>query len=512
MRSSLAVTRGNPCRGLPQTAHLGMSYFLSMTCSANLPPGVRTSFLFLVLDLSEGRTIVMSGEGAAPRIKILSSARCFKSWRLRSSLRSRMPGNLEVVEGWVTNAKVVGRIAFLEVIDDLSVKPVTVVVRRDGVRDEVWRMAVSVKLGSAVRVEGERPERVVSRKGREIHAQVLQVLAEPLDLPPIDPTGKTPANPEAYMNYRYLALRLPRYRAIFLARSTLMSLTREYFYSRGFLEVNTPKIVGAGAEGGATLFVVEYFERKAYLSQSPQLYKQMLMCGVPKVFEITPYFRAEKFSTVRHLNESWGLDVEMGFINGPEDVMDVLDDYIKYVTRRIDEELGSTLREQGFNLLPPIEKIPRYTYREVVEMLRGLGVDVRMGEDLDTQAEKTLGDYMEKQGVYAYFITDYPWEAKPFYIMKSEGGFSRSFDLDIRGVEVASGGQREHRYGELLNNMREKGLNAEEFAFYLEAFKYGMPPHGGFGLGLDRLLMTLLGLPNIREVVLFPRDRFRLIP
>jgi aspartyl-tRNA synthetase len=423
-----------------------------------------------------------------------------------------MPENLELVEGWVVSAKVVGRIAFLEVIDDLSLKPVTVVVKRDEVQDEVWKAATSIKLGSAVRIRGVKPERVVSRKGRELHARLLQVLAEPMDLLPIDPTGKTPANPEAYINYRYLALRLPRYRAIFLARSLLMNLTREYFYSRGFLEVNTPKIVGAGAEGGATLFVVEYFERKAYLSQSPQLYKQMLMCGVPKVFEITPYFRAEKFSTVRHLNESWGLDVEMGFINGPEDVMDVLDDYIRYVTRRINEELGSTLREQGFELLPPIEKIPRYTYREAVDILRGLGFNVRVGDDLDTQAEKALGEYMERQGAYAYFITEYPWEAKPFYIMKSEGGLSKSFDLDIRGIEVASGGQREHRYAELLGNMREKGPNVEDFSFYLEAFKYGMPPHGGFGLGLDRLLMTLLGLPNIREAVLFPRDRFRLVP
>jgi len=420
--------------------------------------------------------------------------------------------NEEVIEGWVTNAKVVGRIAFLEVMDDLLLKPVTVVVKKDEVEDEVWRAATSIKLGSAVRVEGVKPERVVSRKGREFHARALQVLAEPVDLLPIDPTGKTPASPEAYINYRYLALRLPRYRAIFLARSTLMSLTREYFHSKGFLEVNTPKIVGAGAEGGATLFVVEYFERKAYLSQSPQLYKQMLMCGVPRVFEITPYFRAERFSTVRHLNESWGLDVEIGFVDGLEDVLGVLDDYIRYVTRRVNEELGSILREQGFNLLPPIKKIPRYTYHEVIEILKGLGFNVRVGDDLDTQAEKVLGDYLEKQGVYAYFITDYPWEAKPFYIMKSEGGLSKSFDLDIRGIEVASGGQREHRYVELLSNMREKGLNLEDFAFYLEAFKYGMPPHGGFGLGLDRLLMTLLGLHNIREAVLFPRDRFRLVP
>ena len=416
------------------------------------------------------------------------------------------------VVGWVSNRKVLGRIAFLEVIDDMSVKPLTVVVKRDEVPDEVWRVATGVKLGSAVRVWGREPEKVISKKGRELHARLIEVVAEPKELPPIDPTGKTPASFDTYIDYRYLALRLPRYRALFLARSALMNFTREYFVSRGFLEVNTPKIVGAGAEGGATLFVVEYFERKAYLSQSPQLYKQMLMCGVPRVFEITPYFRAEKFNTVRHLNESWGLDVEIGFIDGMEDVLSVLEDYVKYVVRRMNEELGDTLREQGFNLLEPLKSIPRITYEEAIKLLNQLGAGLRFGDDLDSNSERLLGEYMEGRGQPAYFIVRYPWEAKPFYIMRSPDGLSESFDLDIRGIEVASGGQREHRYEELLRNIREKGLREEDFSFYLESFKHGMPPHGGFGLGLDRLLMTLLGVSNIREVVLFPRDRYRLVP
>ncbi|MEM2244930.1 MAG: aspartate--tRNA(Asn) ligase [Thermofilum sp.] len=416
------------------------------------------------------------------------------------------------IVGWVSNLKVLGRISFLEVIDDLSVKPLTVVVKRDEVPEEIWRTAVSLKLGSAVRVIGREPEKVISMKGRELHAVKVEVLSEPQALLPLDPTGKTPASFDAYIDYRYLSLRLPRFRALFLARSALMSYTREYFSSRGFLEVNTPKIVGAGAEGGATLFTVEYFERKAYLSQSPQLYKQMLMCGVPRVFEITPYFRAEKFNTVRHLNESWGLDVEMAFIDGMEEVLDLLEDYLKYVVRRLNEDLGEVLREQGFNLLPPLSSVPRITYEEAVKLLNQLGVNVSFGEDLDSNSEKVLGEYMEGRGNPAYFIIRYPWEAKPFYIMRGAGGLSESFDLDVRGIEVASGGQREHRYEELLKNIEDKGLRKEEFSFYLEAFRYGMPPHGGFGLGLDRLLMTILGVSNIREVVLFPRDRYRLVP
>lgn len=416
------------------------------------------------------------------------------------------------IVGWVSNLKVIGRISFLEVIDDLSVKPLTVVVKRDEVPEETWRTAVSLKLGSAVRIIGREPEKVISMKGRELHAVKIEVLSEPQALLPLDPTGKTPASFDAYIDYRYLSLRLPRFRALFLARSALMSYTREYFSSRGFLEVNTPKIVGAGAEGGATLFTIDYFERKAYLSQSPQLYKQMLMCGVPKVFEITPYFRAEKFNTVRHLNESWGLDVEMAFIDGMNEILDLLEDYLKYVVRRLNEDLGEVLREEGFNLLPPLTSVPRITYEDAIKLLNRLGVEINFGDDLDSSAEKALGEYMEERGSPAYFIIKYPWEAKPFYIMRSPGGLSESFDLDVRGIEIASGGQREHRYEELLKNLEDKGLRKEEFSFYLEAFKYGMPPHGGFGLGLDRLLMTLLGVSNIREVVLFPRDRYRLVP
>ncbi|QOJ79614.1 aspartate--tRNA(Asn) ligase [Infirmifilum lucidum] len=423
-----------------------------------------------------------------------------------------MSGRTGIVEGWVSNVKSVGRIAFIEVIDGLQLSPITVVVKREQVDPETWTVATGVKIGSALRVEGVFPEVVISRKGREIQATKITVLAEPLELPPIDLTGKTPASFDLYIEYRYLALRLPRFRAIFLARSKLIGFAREYLSEQGFLEINTPKIVGAGAEGGATLFALDYFGMKAYLSQSPQLYKQMLMCGVPRVFEITPYFRAEKFSTPRHLNESWGLDVEMAFINSEEDVMKVLEDFVRGAIRYLRSEMGDDLRANGLELLEEPASIPRVPYSRAIEILNSMGFSIQWGDDLDTQAEKALGEYFQRQGYPMYFITQYPWDAKPFYIMKEGERLSKAFDLDISGIEVASGGQREHRYAELIANLRAKGLNPAEFSFYTQAFKYGMPPHGGFGLGLDRLLMTLLGLSNIREVVLFPRDRFRLVP
>jgi len=420
---------------------------------------------------------------------------------------------VKAVEGWVNNSKVLGRIAFLEVIDDLSLGVLTVVVKRSEVGPETWELVKKIKIGSAVRVEGVEPPEVVSRKGRELHALRVEVLAEPEEPLPVDVTGKTPAGLETRLEYRYVSLRLPAYRAIFVARARLARYTREYFEEKGFLEVHTPKLVGAGAEGGATLFRVDYFGGTAYLSQSPQLYKQMLMCGVPRVFEITPYFRAEKFDTPRHLNESWGVDAEMGFIRSHHDVMDILEGYVRHVSQRLDEEMGDELRRLGFRPLGKLGNIPRVTYREAIGIVEERGHRVEgEGGDLDTRAERILGEYMAEQGYDAYFIVDYPWEAKPFYIMREENGLSRSFDLDIRGTEIASGGQREHRRSVLYSNLVEKGLDPSSFKFYLEAFKYGMPPHGGFGLGFDRLLMKLLGLDNIREVVLFPRDRFHLVP
>jgi len=416
-----------------------------------------------------------------------------------------------VLKGWVTNVKPLGKIVFVEVIDDLSLRPVTVVVKKD-LSEELWLEARSIKLGSAVVVKGKIPPRIISKKGLEVHASSIEVVSEPLDLMPIDPSGKTGALLDTILNYRYVALRLPEQRAVFRVRAKLLSIIRRYFEERGFLEVQTPKICGAGAEGGATLFEIDYFGTRAFLSQSPQLYKQMLMASVPRVYEITPYFRAEKFNTTRHLNESWGVDVEIAFIESHEDVMYVLEDLVSYSIAKVMEEAREELEILDVSPKPPRRPFKRLTYKEAIEIARSMGHDINYGEDLDTKAEALIGEAMAEEGYDAYFIVNYPWDAKPFYIMRTQGGLSASFDLDYKGLELASGGQREHRYEALLENIRLKGLNPKDFKFYLDAFKYGMPPHGGFGLGFDRLLMKILYRKNIREVVLFPRDRYRLVP
>ena len=415
------------------------------------------------------------------------------------------------VKGWVNARRIVGGIVFLEVIPSVSIKPVTVVVKKSE-NPEAWKIAKRIKVGSAVRVYGEYVLEGKSKRGKEFIPSCIEVLSTPRDALPYDPLGKTPVLFDTKIKYRYLMLRTPKERALFRIRATLLKYARRFLEEKGFLEVQTPKIVGAGAEGGATLFKLDYFGRQAFLAQSPQLYKQMLMSSLTGVYEITPYFRAEQHHTTRHLNESWGIDVEMGFIEGMEDVMKVLEELVIYVIKNVRNECSEELEQLGVDLTVPRTPVPRISYEEALNLLEKEGCQVKWGLDLSDRDEKKLGEIMLEKGYELYFITNYPWAIKPFYVMREGAELSRSFDLDYRGIEICSGGQREHRYDRLIENMKVKGLNPEDFNFYLDAFKYGMPPHGGFGLGVERLLMKMLRAENIREVILFVRDIHRLVP
>jgi aspartyl-tRNA synthetase len=279
--------------------------------------------------------------------------------------------------------------------------------------------------------------------------------------------------------------------------------------------VQTPKLAGAGAEGGATLFETTYFGRKAFLSQSPQLYKQMLMStGLDRVYEIAPAFRAEPSDTVRHVTEFTSFDGEVAWIEHQEDVFAILEGAVAHAIEHLRRDAKAEL--ERLHADPKVPKLPlkRLPYAEALELLRGQGKRVRDGDDIDTEAEKRIGQAMAEEGHELYFLTEYPTAIKPFYIMakRDEPEYSFSFDLEYKGDEMASGGQREHRFDMLEQRMREKGLDPEDFDFYTKAFRYGMPPHGGWGFGVDRFVQKLLDLPNIREAILFPRDRVRLVP
>ncbi len=340
---------------------------------------------------------------------------------------------------------------------------------------------------------------------------MLSTAGTPLPLGVVDRVG---ADLDTRLSHRVLDLRKPVERQIFEARGALLEGWRTAFRDQGFVEVETPKLLRQGVEGGATLFHVDYFDGDAYLAQSPQLYKQMLIgAGFERVFEIAPAFRAEPSDTVRHLTEFTSLDAEIGYIDGPDDLYAALEtlvrDSVVEAQKRL-ASLGNPLAER----LPEIRvPFPRFPFEEVSRWLGRTGEP----EDLGTEDEKRIGEIVARDHhADCYFITGFPTAVKrqTFYARRDDADPARTgyFDLEFRGAELASGGPREHRYERLVDNLRAAGRDPAQFEGYLEAFRFGMPPHGGWGLGIDRLVAFFLGLPNIREARLFPRDRYRLDP
>lgn len=413
--------------------------------------------------------------------------------------------------GWIIRKAKVGKVLIVEICGN-NTKPYVLALKEDRDR-EIYGLVSELDVGTAICFEGELAPEQKSKRGIEYIARKIEVYAKPIEPLPVDISGKVPALLDTRIKYRWLLARNPVEKAIFRIRAGVLKAAREYLEKNGFIEVQTPKIVAAGAEGGATLFKVQYFEREAYLSQSPQLYKQILMSSFERVYEITPYFRAEKFNTTRHLNESWGIDVEQGFISGVEDVLQTAENLVAYIVDYIRTNYKEDLEILGVDLpkiTPPFKKLK---FTEAVDILRSEGVEVSETDDLSDAAEKKLGEIMAEKKHDLYFIVGFPWSSTGFYYMREEDGvYTRKFDLDYKGLEIASGGQREHRYEKLIEALRDKGLKPEDFDFYLEAFKYGMPPHGGFGMGVERLIMRMLNLENVREAIMFVRDRSRLVP
>jgi nondiscriminating aspartyl-tRNA synthetase len=354
-----------------------------------------------------------------------------------------------------------------------------------------------------------------NRHGRELRPTALEVLS-PAETPlPLGVVDKVGAEFDTRLDNRTIDLRKPAVRAIFRVRHLLEAALRQELDGRAFTGVQTPKLAGAGAEGGATLFETAYFGRRAFLSQSPQLYKQMLMgTGLDLVYEIGPAFRAEPSDTVRHVTEFTSFDGEVAWIEHQEDVLRTLEEVVVRAMSVVRERGKDALEVLGVDYKVPRIPLPRLTYTAALEVLNQHGKKLRDGDDIDTEGEKILGRTMEADGHEMYFLTEYPTALKPFYVMAKpdDPEVSYSFDLEFKGDEMASGGQREHRYPVLLEAMKARGLDPAKFEFYLSAFRYGMPPHGGWGLGLDRLVQKLVDLPNIREAILFPRDRNRLSP
>ena len=431
---------------------------------------------------------------------------------IRNSSNIKADDGIVTVKGWVQDIRNLGGISFIALRDRYGVIQLTLPKKK--IDPELFGSITKLSRESVISVVGEVKESNQTELGVEVIPQSFVLESEAAVPLPLGVIDKVSAELDTRLNNRFMDVRKPEVKAIFELKSMMVELIEEAVRKNGFTQVYTPKIGAAGAEGGAELFKVKYFEKDAYLAQSPQLYKQILMStGLDRVFEIGPAFRAENSNTNRHVTEFISFDGEMSWIENEEQVMAMIEEIIDHVLTGLKERAAKQLALLGKEINVPARPYPILTYSECLRIVNDGGLDLKDGDDLGTDGEKIVGDHMAAKGCDLYFIAEYPEEAKPFYIMEKDGtSYSYSFDLDYRGQEISSGGQREHRYDKLVARMEKKGLNPEDFGFYLDAFKYGMPPHGGWGIGIERLLVKMLDLSNIREAILFPRDPARLAP
>lgn len=376
--------------------------------------------------------------------------------------------------------------------------------RPEGVREEC-----AVSVSGVLRPEPRAPG------GAELAEARFTVLSRPAAPPPVPLSKKSPLSLDTELSLRPVTLRAPRARAVFRIQAAVCRAFREFLQGEGFTEIHTPKLGRAGAEGGSSQFRVDYFGRKAVLAQSPQLYKQAMVGVFERVYEIGPVFRAEKHATQRHLNEYTSLDLEMGFLHSFTDLMALEQGFLRRLVALLRQEYAGELALLGAELPDP-EHIPAVRFDEAKRLAaEAYGYAIREPYDLEPEEEQHIGRYAkEVWGSDFVFVTHYPGRKRPFYTMDDpeDPRYTLSFDLLFRGVEITTGGQRIHNYGQQVEKLKARGMEPEDFSGYLLFHKHGAPPHGGLGIGLERLTMQLCGLDNIRRASLFPRDRTRLEP
>jgi len=414
--------------------------------------------------------------------------------------------------GWVHHIRKLGKISFVLVRDRTGVaQAVTGEPERFGL-DEIQRESI-------VEVRGRVKPEPQARQGCELELGSIQVLVKPVAALPFEVSRskeKLNLKLDMILDHRAFALRNLEIGAVFRVQAEIIRSFEEFLRAEGFLQVHTSKIVAAGTEGGTALFPIQYFEQKAYLAQSPQFYKQMLVgAGYERVFEVGFVYRAEDHATSRHINEYLSLDYEMGFIDSFLDVTRLEERLLARMIENLSQNCAEDLKLLQARL-PEIKPIPYLHFRDALAVLaKDYGRDVSGMGDLDPEGERQLCDYAQKvYGSEFIFITHYPRRTRPFYTMwdQNDPEYTFGFDLLFRGLEVTTGSQRIHNYDMLIENIRHFGLKPENFEFYLEIFKYAVPPHGGLAIGAERLTQQFLGLANIREASFFPRDRFRLTP
>lgn len=425
---------------------------------------------------------------------------------LVSELREKLNETV-IVMGWVHRIRKLGKLSFLILRDRSGLVQCVLNNKEFDIK--------GLKLESVVRLEGKVQRKEGSEEAVEIWTENLEVISQvTADLPIELNKEEMQVNIDTLLNNRVLSLRNQKINAIFKIEAVLSQGFQSFLERESFTQVFTPKIVAEGTEGGTELFEIKYFEKKAYLAQSPQFYKQMLVgAGYERVFEIGHVYRAEEHNTVRHLNEYVSLDLEMGFIEDERDIMKLEERLLRYMLGAVEGKCKEELQLLQISLPNLKNNIPTMRLSEAIDILKSEYNRTDLSSDLDPEGEKQICEYAKEHlGSEFLFLTHYPKHKRPMYAMPAENTLTHSFDLLFRGLEITTGGQRIHNYKQLWDSIASRGLEPESFNDYLEVFKYGMPPHGGLAIGLERLTAQLLGLRNVRETTLFPRDRDRIRP
>lgn len=415
----------------------------------------------------------------------------------------RNTGKKIEIAGWVKQSRALGKIKFI-VLRDLSGE-IQITAPEKKVDKKVFEIMGKIPRESVISVVGEIKDSKQAPGGKEIIPNEIVILNKAEEILPIDVSEFSKTELPKRLDYKFLDLHRKNVQAIFKIQSTILQGFREFMIGEKAIEAVFPSIISSSSEGGTELYKLKYFEKDAYLSQSCQLYKQMLACSMEKVFTVFTVWRAEKHNTTRHLNESRQLDFEMAFADEFV-VMDVLARCVQYIIKKILKENKGDLKELDVKLVVP--KVKYLTFEEVVKLMKKNKIHMDK-DDLSSDVERKLGELYSNTII---FVHDWPIVGKPFYIMPKGRNLSAGFDAIYRGTEISSGGQRVHLPDLLTERLKVKRLNPKHFESYIESFKYGAPPHAGWGMGLERLTMLILGLSNIREAVLFPRDRDRLVP
>ena len=421
---------------------------------------------------------------------------------LIEDLNSSMEGDDILFGGWVVDLRKLGKMAFLTVRDVTGMCQVVV-------KGDSMNLLEGLNRQSVVRISGKIQASKAKDFDFEVLAIEMQILAKAEYPLPIDPIGRLESDIDNRLNSRALDMRNQKTASIFKMRSKVLASIRETLSKKKFIEINTPKIIGSASEGGADLFGLDYFGKQAYLAQSPQLYKEQMTIGLERVFEISSFYRAEKSHTGRHLSEFTSVDIEAAMMDYT-DVMDVLESILVDVFKNISENCKIEQQEIGYEIKVPNSPFEKVTYTQALDELGSLDIKLEFGEDLQDAHLRSLG---EKHPGF-FFLTYWPMKLKPFYIHEKDDDptLSRSFDLQYGYLELSSGGRRLHDPEQLKSRLKQQNIDPTSFEEHLKTFGWGMPPHSGWGLGLDRLMTVLIGIDNVREVVLYPRDPDRLRP